>query len=445
MVVFENILKHGQFYLVLFGLVIASLILKIIAGPLFVVLIFLLWKKDRWTEILIVFSAFLIMSDSEIPSLGWVKSFKNIMILEVFALFYSDRKRLKQTNSLFLKFLPFIIISFIALYASVKLESGLMRGVSYLLLFIMIPNIVSHCYKENGWSILEDLTVFYLMVLILSVFLKYFIPSVAISEVHGGRMMGVFGNPNGLGLFVILTFIFFHVSVFGKKISLQWYWLGLFYMMILMCALWTGSRNCLMSILVFVVLSQAFKYSSFIGIVFFVVMILFINPILNFLVSTVQFFGLGESLRIDNVFEGSGRIVVWRFAWMNIQEYYLLGRGWGYDLSLIDANRLSLSKQGHEGGVHNTYLIMWLNSGLIGLIAFFRGFFTAFIGASKNSKFAFPFMFAVLTSISFEPWLAASLNPYTTMFLVLLTLMIEDKGSRTADDSEHSQTTLELN
>jgi hypothetical protein len=29
-------------------------------------------------------------------------------------------------------------------------------------------------------------------------------------------------------------------------------------------------------------------------------------------------------------------------------------------------------------------------------------------------------------SINFEPWLAASLNPYTTLFLIIVTLLTED-------------------
>jgi O-antigen ligase len=79
-----------------------------------------------------------------------------------------------------------------------------------------------------------------------------------------------------------------------------------------------------------------------------------------------------------------------------------------------------------EGGVHNSYLILWLNTGLIGVIVYFRSFFLSFFKANKNTKLAFPIMFSVMFSINFEPWLMSSLNPFTIGFLLILTLMTED-------------------
>jgi len=134
--------------------------------------------------------------------------------------------------------------------------------------------------------------------------------------------------------------------------------------------------------------------------------------------------GLAENLRLDNIEEGSGRFIAWDFAWKEIQTSPIIGSGFGYDVNLMQANFNWLSRAGHEGGVHNTYLIIWLNTGVIGLILFLRALILLTIQASKRSYVALPILLAVMISIMFEPWLAASLNPYTSMFLVALTIMV---------------------
>src|SRR5690606_21275266 len=132
---------------------------------------------------------------------------------------------------------------------------------------------------------------------------------------------------------------------------------------------------------------------------------------------------LEKSFRLETLQQGSGRTIAWEFAWKNIQESLFIGKGIGYDEYLMRENREFLSKAGHEGGVDNTYLIVWLNTGLIGLLAFLRGVFLLFIKGAKNNSYAFPALFAILLSINFEPWLAASLNPFTSMFLIIVTLL----------------------
>lgn len=435
MVVFNNYLKNGQIYLILLGVLIGGIFLKIVMAPVVLLLMFLFWRNDRWTEMLLLFVTILIMSDSLVDSLTWVKSFKNLLILEVSAFFFIDRRKFEPINQLFLKFLPYIVIAFIALYASVNVVTGFMKGVSYLLLFIVVPNIVSYCYREYKKTFVEDIVSFCLFVVLISVAFRFVLPGIAISDGHGGRMQGVFGNPNGLGLFVILVFILYHIARKKFDLKLNIIETVFFYGIILLCAMWSGSRNCLMSILMFVVLNQVFRYSNFLGLIFFAFGMIYFDTIINLVIEGVQSFGLGESLRVENITEGSGRLIAWKFAWDKIQEYYLLGRGFSYDVDLMRANFDRLSRLGHEGGVHNSYLILWLNAGLIGLVAFFRGFFLLFIGASKNTYFALPFMFAVLTSITFEPWITASLNPLTIIFLIISTLILYHLNPINEEDS----------
>ena len=86
-----------------------------------------------------------------------------------------------------------------------------------------------------------------------------------------------------------------------------------------------------------------------------------------------------------------------------------------------------LSRMGHQGGVHNTYLTFWLDVGIVGLLIFLRSLFLIFIKAWKRTPLAPAILFSVLFSILYESWLAGSLNPYTILLLIILTIVSEDE------------------
>jgi O-antigen ligase len=109
-----------------------------------------------------------------------------------------------------------------------------------------------------------------------------------------------------------------------------------------------------------------------------------------------------------------------------------IGKGLGYDEYYMRKNFLLLSKLGHEGGVHNTYLILWVNTGVVGLLAFFSAVFSFIIQGYKKNKFAFASLVAILISINYEPWLSGSLNPYSSIFIILLVIFVYVK-----DDEEY--------
>jgi O-antigen ligase len=85
-----------------------------------------------------------------------------------------------------------------------------------------------------------------------------------------------------------------------------------------------------------------------------------------------------------------------------------------------------LRSQGHDGGVHNSYLTMWFNTGIIGIMLYFRSFILLFVKANKRAPIAFAIMFAVLFSVLYESWLTGSLNPYTITLLTIMTMLTEE-------------------
>jgi O-antigen ligase len=73
--------------------------------------------------------------------------------------------------------------------------------------------------------------------------------------------------------------------------------------------------------------------------------------------------------------------------------------------------------------VHNSFLALWLNTGIIGLILWIFAFLRTISKAMTRSYMTLPFFYAVLFSAFFEPWLMGSLNPYTITFLFALSLL----------------------
>lgn len=383
--------------------------------------VLLLKRRDLLPEMLIGFLFILILSDNLEPATAFAKGVKNIYIVLLAGLFILNRKRFSPVNHFVQGFLPYFILSFILLYYSETFNVSLQKTLSYVLLFITVPNYISTIYRERGPAFFKQLLLFMVAIVILSIALKYVFPLWGIS--HEGRLRGIFGNPNGLGIFCVLTFVFsqlifnYYPHLFTKREQLVI--AGIFFLAIY----WSGSRNALVSALLFLMFSRIYNVSAHLGfLVFLIVVFLYIVIGVNY-VAIIQYLGLQSYFRIETLEEGGGRYIAWNFAWEEIQKNFFLGKGFAYDEYLMRKNFDRLSKLGHQGGVHNTYLIIWLNTGLVGLLLFFKSFISVFIKGAKNTTLAFPIMYAIMFTIIFEPWLAASLNPFTILFLIMGTII----------------------
>jgi len=298
------------------------------------------------------------------------------------------------------------------------------KTLSYALILLIVPTFVLEGYRENGFMILKELIVFSLVIIVLGYLYRYVNYELAVSVEHGGRVRGFFGNPNGLGLYLIVASILLVVvrSISTESISIREYFV--FIAIILFVAYASGSRTALLSILSLLGTIRIFKFSVWIGLVIFLLIVISYEYLFQSALGLAVGLGLSDDLRLDKIEDGSGRLIAWQFAWEEVKKSLFIGKGFGYDVKLMRDNSFVLSRLGHEGGVHNTYLIIWLNTGVVGLILFLRGIVLLIIEGSKKSYVAIPVLLAVAISIIFEPWLAASLNPYTGMFLVALTVLV---------------------
>ncbi|HEX2616702.1 MAG TPA: hypothetical protein VHL57_04115, partial [Flavobacteriales bacterium] len=116
-------------------------------------------------------------------------------------------------------------------------------------------------------------------------------------------------------------------------------------------------------------------------------------------------------------------------AWQKLNElgYFLFGGGFGTDERVMYQYHDYLNAMGHQGGIHNSYITLWFNTGIIGVIIYFRGFFLLFFKSSKRVAFSFAIMFSVLFSVLYESWLVGSLNPFTIVMLIITTLISEEE------------------
>ena len=409
--------------------------------PWMIMWLLVFWRKDKIAELFIGFWLVLILSDSLENGLAWAKTFKNIYILFLGFVLIVDREQFKPFNRIFMRFLPFFAVALIALMFSPVAGDGAMRTLSYFLIFLVAPNYVQRLFRERGPEIFKDLVFFGFMILVIGVAYRFIDISIAYS--HGGRLRGIFGNPNGLGLFIIVLFMLFYVSnqlfkgLFSRVDRITVYGVVIF------CVIFSASRNAMISLSLFLLFVRFFKVSFGLGFVALVVGLAAYQVISANIIPIVLYLGLEEFLRIETLAEGSGRLIAWQFAWLNIQDNFLLGRGFSYDLHLMQSNYDWLSRAGHEGGVHNSYLILWLNTGLIGIIFYFRAMLLLFLKAAKRTPVAVPVMVAAFFSIFFEPWLAASLNPYTIVFLITLTIVTSDEIVPVLDEDEDEDEVVE--
>jgi hypothetical protein len=199
----------------------------------------------------------------------------------------------------------------------------------------------------------------------------------------------------------------------------------LIYAVILLCIVLSGSRTSLVATTIFLVFQRFFSRSPFLGFIALIAAIGIGEAVSSNIEAIVSALGLEEYLRMETLEGGSGRYFAWQFAWVHIQDYFVFGGGFANDEHIFAKWRLYLEMMGHQGGAHSTYLSMWLNVGIVGLLIFLRSLFLVFIKAAKIAPVSLAILFSLLFSITYESWLVGSLNPFTILLIIIMTLVTE--------------------
>ncbi|TAL63117.1 MAG: O-antigen ligase family protein [Bacteroidetes bacterium] len=417
----EYFKNNYQFLILCFLWVVTGMVGGTIAASVIILAsVILLKRKELYQEIFLGLLVILILSDSRYKPLAFVADVKVIYIPLLSVFLFFDREKFTVFDKLVYLFTPFLLIALFLIPFSDNWLISMQKFVSYALLMFIASNYLIKIYQEKGSIFFKNIIYLFTLVLLLGLILKYVNPDIATLK---GRYRGIFGNPNGLGLFCTLFFLLYYVvheyfpDLFSRVEK------TVVYFVIILSVFFSGSRSTITSIFIFLIFTRLYKLSPFLGFIILCLITIGYELVFINLTTMITSVGLDEYFRIQSLETGSGRNIAWSFAWEQIQHNFFLGKGFAYDELLFDKHYDELAIRGHQGNVHNSYLTIWINTGIMGLIFFMRGFFLAFLKGAKNSRLAFPVMFAVLFSANFESWLAASLNPFTVQLWIILTLL----------------------
>ena len=378
-------------------------------------------------EMLLGFLLMLVLSDSRVDRLHFAANAKEIYIIFLAIFLFLDRNKFTPFNRFYLRFVPFFIVAIFCIFNSPSdyLVNSIQKTASYIFLLFVVPNYVQEAYLNKGKEFYKMLIYLGAVILLFGFVLKFVSPGIVTRE---GRYEGVFGNPNGLGIFSLLFFLLFavindlHPDLFVRREK------TIVYGAIIVSIILSGSRGSLFGILIYFIFSYFYKMSPFLGSFVVIVFIAAYSYISANLVGVINSLGLENYLRINTLEEASGRFVAWRFTWEHIQENFWIGRGFEYTTYLfsIPKNVAYLQALGHIGNVHNSYLTLWLDTGLIGLFTYVFAFGSYFIKATRKTRLALPVMYASVFCSFFESWLTASLNPFTIQLFIILAILTSD-------------------
>lgn len=404
-------------------------------------------SRELWPEILFGMLIVFVFSDMEhdmFPRMKVFKSAKNFYVLAVAGIFVLETYRFAPLSNVFGLFIPFFIYAVFPLVFSNSILVGFQKTVSYALMFLVVPNFILYCYRRLGWLFFRNLIFFMTAILWAGMVIYYINPEYG---QIAGRFRGIFGNPNGMAIYAYLFLMLASVIVWLNGEVLNWRERIIVFGTIIYFLVQSGSRASLASSMIFVVFLRFFSYSPWLGFIGLIALILIVEFVSSNFATIVIALGLESYFRLETLEEGSGRYFAWEFAWEHIQDYFVFGGGFANDESIMRRYRLYLESQGHQGGVHNTYLSLWLNAGLVGVLIFLRSLALLFIKASKLVPMSLAILFSVLFSIMYESWLIGSLNPYTIVLLMTMTVVTEPEivewrsGQGTPTDSEEEADT----
>ena len=376
-------------------------------------------RRDYYAEIIIGFFFILMISDSRVKSFAFAVDVKNIYILLLAAFVLFDSKNFKPFQNFYQKYIPFFLVALFCLVYSPYAGTSFSKLLSYFLIILVVPNFVHKAYSVKGVQFFRELIFFGSTMLLIGLVLKYIAHDVAYLS---GRFRGTLGNPNGLGIFLLMFFLLFSVISEYFKNLFTVNEKRIIYFLIFSSLILSASRSALTAILIFAIFRYLYNISPFVGFIIFIIFLFGYQLITSNIVPILMALGLQDYFRLDTLKEGSGRLIAWTFAWEQIQYNFFLGRGFGYTEWIFGQYYEILSRNGHQGHAHNTFLTFWLDTGLVGLVFYVQAFILQFVQAAKRSRSAIPAMYAVLFSVFFESWLTASLNPYTIQLIIILTV-----------------------
>ncbi len=410
---------HRYLFSSIIGLLIIG-VLNGVAAMAFTVLVFsFFFSKNKWNDLLVFLIFILILSDNfSYPFAATIKPVLIVLLLGFLLL-----RKISLDYDFFKWFIPFFIIATICMLNSVSFFTSLQKTASYALLLLTVPTLMVKCMNRgtrNMIDLIRLLVVFYLFILVTGIILN--MVDLSIASVRGGRPGGLFGNPNGLGIYCFLTTALVAISyhLHPQLFSKQWKIVS--YVIIAIALFMAASRGGILSTVTFTGIFLVWVRKQ---IVYFFLCIVVCIGVLLLPDQDVEQEGFNDYMRLNQEDVTSGRDVAWELAWEEINNgNYWLSKGFGYSEYYMKSISDEASDMGHQGNVHNSYLTIWLDTGLFGLIFFIFAWLVCFIRAYAKPGLVVALFCSVVISTNVESWLAGSLNPYTISLIIMLCIIL---------------------
>lgn len=420
----EKIGQNLDLYLILFSWpLIAAVTPDIVAALWAVITFFALLKAGDRTKVVIALMAILLMSDSRSRLLSFAATAKIGVVVLLFLHVLKNFATYRTSYAkIYLYFLPFMVYALLTnLWANDPVTS-LQKSMSYVMVMFAVPLYFVKALEDNQLLVVD---IFVYMIVVLSIgFVLYVLSPDFVLLMD--RYRGLLGNPNGLGMFVVVTGLLAYVLYQNGEKTTS---LKMLFVMVLVLSLasfaLTRSRTSLFVLLMFLLFSRLRYFTNIASLVVFVMIVVGYELLLAQIPVIAVSLGLEEYLRLETLETGSGRQIAWDYALIQIENVYFSGGGFGYTEFLYKRDYHELSMLGHQGNAHNSYLTLWLDTGLIGLSLFALGMIRTVFVAARRSSWALPYFFPIIFTSYYESWLAASLNPFTSVFLMSLCFMLK--------------------
>lgn len=394
---------------------------------------FLIVQNGRRGHILLGLLAILLFSDSRSDIFQFAIQAKiGFALLGLYYVLSNWKKLPGKYNHVFRFFIPFFVYAFLLVPFTSDVFDALQKTFSYAIIFLIVPLLFAGAV-ENNKGFLTDLITFILIILAVGLIFRFIDPEFV---TLAGRYRGLLGNPNGLGIFLTLVFPIFYIvlesEAFKASVRVKWIFYGVFVISLLLCQ----SRTAILACGLFLAFNAYPALRGGLGLLLFLTLVFSYEYLLSQLPAIVISLNLGEYFRIDTLLAGSGRVIAWEFAWNKIQDVFFFGGGFDYTNNLYYQYYDYLSRLGHQGNAHNSFLTLWLDTGVVGLVFFVIGLVRTAVYAMSRTPYTLPVLYGVLFSTNFESWLAASLNPFTSLFLIILTILCNPDLLSTAGEPQ---------
>ena len=417
---------YSQFIALMVIIYVIGVVLPELVYLLFPVVLFLLGYKKFFFELLIISILFLILSDyvpiesATRDSLKFAKDLKFLAPLALFGFMIYYKQEFHFNYKFIIPYIPFFMIATLALIYSIHIGVGIQKTISYILMYFTVPLYVLYLHKKHQALFWSGLITFLVGILIIGLILGIAIPQIGIHS--AGRFKGALGNPNGVGIFSFLVAVIYTLVVHLKLATFSKREHFIIISAIFLSIIWCESRNAIMSTMLFLVTFRLIRINWFLAVIIVSGVIVFEEYLFNLIILLIEFVGLQSYFRVSTIEEGSGRIIAWAFAWQEIQNYFFIGGGFGHDEHIFRPNYYWLLRAGHNGGVHNSYLSLWFDSGIVGLLAYLFAFLFNLLKNMNGNYLALAFIVAIGFNINYESWIVGSLNPFTILLLIILSI-----------------------